>query len=207
MSAGIDFGTSTCSIGVWRDDRPFLLKLEGDSTRLLSALHSSRPTIGVGAIDDEELKKRIADLKRKGRAEKAAGKSGSRGKLTDDQLESRARGLWRLQTERAIASRRAPGDGAPALYADDEIDAICLGRPVNFHGQRGEVANRQAVAIMETAAVAAGFKYVEFMFEPIAAALDYERSIERDVVALVLDAGGGTTDCSMVRIGPSFRRA
>jgi len=70
---------------------------------------------------------------------------------------------------------------------------------------RGEEGNRQAVTILERAARAAGFDHVEFMFEPIAAALDYERGIDRNVVALILDAGGGTTDCSMVRIGPTYR--
>jgi hypothetical chaperone protein len=40
--------------------------------------------------------------------------------------------------------------------------------------------------------------------EPIAAALDYERGIRNDLIVLVLDAGGGTTDCSMIKLGPSY---
>ena len=53
--------------------------------------------------------------------------------------------------------------------------------------------------------IAAGFDRVEFMFGADRRGADYERRIDRDRVALVLDAGGGTTDCSMVRVGPSFR--
>jgi len=40
--------------------------------------------------------------------------------------------------------------------------------------------------------------------EPMAAALDFERSLTDDKLVLVLDAGGGTTDCSMVKLGPSY---
>jgi len=85
-----------------------------------------------------------------------------------------------------------------------EIENIVLGRPVNFHGTRGEVGNTQALNIIERAAIAAGFKDIEFQMEPMAAALDFERSLTRDKLVLVLDAGGGTTDCSMVKLGPSF---
>jgi hypothetical chaperone protein len=85
------------------------------------------------------------------------------------------------------------------------LDRVVLGRPVNFHGTRGEAGNVQATAMLQAAAQAAGFREVEFLLEPIAAALDYERTIARDQLVLVLDAGGGTTDCSMVRVGPSFR--
>ena len=265
MNAGIDFGTSTCSIGVWKNDQPTLLRLEGDSTRLTSALHTSRQHMAVATIDEKELRTRIAAAKKKQSSKKKAA-ANAPARLTDAQLESHIRGVMRREAAQEAAARFTDRDDDD-LYADNEItfgeaaivqhlldpqrgyfvkspksflgadikqqhidlfteiitrmlahikhraeaqvegsvDAICLGRPVRFHGLRGEEGNRQAVAIMEAAAVAAGFEYVEFLFEPIAAALDYERGITRDVVALVLDAGGGTTDCSMVRIGPSHR--
>ena len=43
---------------------------------------------------------------------------------------------------------------------------------------------------------------VTFQFEPIAAALDYERQITAEEVALIADIGGGTSDFSIVRLGP-----
>src|SRR5207244_7483042 len=43
---------------------------------------------------------------------------------------------------------------------------------------------------------------VTFQFEPIAAALDYEREIAAEEVALIADIGGGTSDFSIVRLGP-----
>jgi hypothetical chaperone protein len=46
---------------------------------------------------------------------------------------------------------------------------------------------------------------VTFQFEPIAAALDYEREASREEIALIADIGGGTSDFSIVRIGPGRR--
>jgi hypothetical chaperone protein len=40
--------------------------------------------------------------------------------------------------------------------------------------------------------------------EPVAAAYDYERQLKEDRVVLILDLGGGTTDCSMLKLGPSY---
>ena len=47
-----------------------------------------------------------------------------------------------------------------------------------------------------------GFKNVTFQFEPIAAALDYERQISGEEIALIADIGGGTSDFSIVRLKP-----
>ena len=52
----------------------------------------------------------------------------------------------------------------------------------------------------------AGIRHVEFMFEPLAAALEYERLLACDELVLVVDIGGGTTDCSLVKVGPSYRK-
>ena len=44
------------------------------------------------------------------------------------------------------------------------------------------------------------FDEVTFQFEPIAAALDYERQISAEEIALIADIGGGTSDFSIVRL-------
>jgi hypothetical chaperone protein len=84
------------------------------------------------------------------------------------------------------------------------ISNVVVGRPVTFHGQTGDKGNYQAIEILRRAALSAGFSNVEFLMEPIAAALDFERTLTKDCLALVLDAGGGTTDCSMIKLGPSY---
>jgi len=80
-----------------------------------------------------------------------------------------------------------------------------IGRPVNFQGMDAEHSNRQALAILTTAAQRSGFKHIEFLYEPIAAGLGFERHLSDNQTVLVVDIGGGTSDCAMVRMGPDHR--
>ncbi|MCG7602047.1 molecular chaperone [Halomonas sp. McH1-25] len=91
-------------------------------------------------------------------------------------------------------------------HTQEPIESVVIGRPVNFHGKRGEEGNRQAVGILEAAAKKAGYKDVEFMLEPVAAAIDFERTLLEDHTVLVVDLGGGTTDCTVLKLGPSYRQ-
>ena len=82
-----------------------------------------------------------------------------------------------------------------------EITSVVLGRPVHFvddDPQRDHLAQ----TMLEQAARHAGFANIRFQFEPIAAALDYERRVMADTLVLVADIGGGTSDFSVVRLGP-----
>jgi hypothetical chaperone protein len=69
------------------------------------------------------------------------------------------------------------------------------------------VRDARAQETLAQAARAAGFETVEFEFEPIAAARDFESRAERETLVLVADIGGGTSDFSLVRAGPQRRRA
>ncbi len=89
--------------------------------------------------------------------------------------------------------------------AGDTINHTVIGRPVNFQGLHADKSNQQAIEILTIAAQRAGFKSVEFLYEPIAAGLNFEQSLTTDKTVLVVDVGGGTTDCAMVRMGPSHR--
>jgi len=66
--------------------------------------------------------------------------------------------------------------------------------------------DRAAAHALERAARAVGFDEVRFQYEPIAAALDHESQVEREQTLLVADIGGGTSDFSLVRIGPQRRK-
>ncbi len=82
------------------------------------------------------------------------------------------------------------------------LQRVVIGRPVWFvDGDRERDAKAQAS--LEAAAHAAGFSEVAFQFEPIAAALDYESTIAAEQIVLVADIGGGTSDFSLVRVGPT----
>ena len=80
-----------------------------------------------------------------------------------------------------------------------------IGRPVNFQAVGGEESNQQAIGILERAAKRAGFKDVAFLYEPLAAGIDYESNLTQNQKVLVVDIGGGTSDCSFVQMGPDFR--
>lgn len=81
---------------------------------------------------------------------------------------------------------------------------VVLGRPV-FFDDDDPARDRRAQETLALAARAAGFADVAFQYEPIAAAFDFESRIDRDCVVLVADIGGGTSDFSVVRVGPSRR--
>ncbi|MGI9324435.1 MAG: molecular chaperone, partial [Pseudomonadales bacterium] len=85
------------------------------------------------------------------------------------------------------------------------IGSAIIGRPVNFQGPAGSVENDQALAMLRSAAHMAGFARVDFLYEPLAAAFEYEASLNTDQTVLVVDVGGGTTDCSLVQVGPARR--
>lgn len=94
---------------------------------------------------------------------------------------------------------------AAALGFTSPIEHTVIGRPVNFQGLNAEQSNKQAIDILTIAAKRAGFKSVEFLFEPIAAGLNFEAELTQDKTVLVVDIGGGTTDCAMVRMGPNHK--
>jgi hypothetical chaperone protein len=76
-----------------------------------------------------------------------------------------------------------------------------LGRPVYFVDGEPE-RDAAAEASLRAAALASGFEEVHFQFEPIAAAFDFESQAAREQIVLVADIGGGTSDFSVVRVGP-----
>ena len=82
------------------------------------------------------------------------------------------------------------------------LNRVVIGRPVRFV-DNNTTRDIAAVASLEEAACAAGFKQVVFQFEPIAAALDYESTIDEEQIVLVADIGGGTSDFSLVGVGPT----
>jgi hypothetical chaperone protein len=85
------------------------------------------------------------------------------------------------------------------------IDRVVLGRPVYFV-DNDPPRDAQAQAALESAARQAGFREIRFQYEPIAAAFDHERGIAHEEIVLVADIGGGTSDFSVVRVGPGRAR-
>jgi hypothetical chaperone protein len=84
-----------------------------------------------------------------------------------------------------------------------DITQVVIGRPVNFQGINAQTSNQQAQEILTNAGKRIGFKEIEFLFEPLAAGFDFETRLTENKRVLVVDVGGGTTDCSMVLMGPN----
>jgi hypothetical chaperone protein len=77
-----------------------------------------------------------------------------------------------------------------------------VGRPVRYWGAETDDDDARAVGRMRKALELAGFDDVVFEYEPVAAAARYATRIDRDEVVLIADFGGGTSDFSLVTVGP-----
>ncbi len=89
---------------------------------------------------------------------------------------------------------------------DAPITSAVAGRPVRFVGAENEEDNAYAQGRLRTAFELAGFKSIEFEMEPVAAAHYYESTLQHDELILIGDFGGGTSDFSLIRVGPTVRR-
>ena len=212
MHCGIDYGTSNSSLGVVKSGQVLQAQLEPGSVYLPSAIYR--------AFSEHELNEDIASLTIRQQLGNAQGllygteaienyirhpgdglfmkspKVFLGSDLNKDQMDFFEVVIARMMTHILTQAR--------AFYGYDLKQAV-IGRPIRYHGIRGEAGDKQALAIMEHAAAEAGLQDIVFMYEPLAAALDYEQGLTEDEVLLVVDVGGGTTDCSVVKVGPSYR--
>ncbi len=78
-----------------------------------------------------------------------------------------------------------------------------VGRPVRYWGADTAEDDDRAVARMRTALATAGFTEVVFEMEPVGAAARYADRLDHDELIVVADFGGGTTDFSVIRVGPT----
>ena len=86
------------------------------------------------------------------------------------------------------------------------VSNVVVGRPVVFSGAEKPEDEQFALGRLGAAAEMAGFDNISFEFEPIAAAYHYEKQLDHDELVLIGDFGGGTSDFSLIRLGPSRRK-
>lgn len=77
-----------------------------------------------------------------------------------------------------------------------------VGRPVHFATERDEDDEALAVKRLRESLASAGWTDVELEYEPVAAAHYYESQLDHDELVLIADFGGGTSDFSLIRVGP-----
>ncbi|MGZ5270040.1 MAG: Hsp70 family protein, partial [Ramlibacter sp.] len=198
---GIDFGTSNSAVAVvGGDGAARLVPLEGGATTLPTAIffnaedrsvHYGRDAMALylAGVDGRLMRSLKSLLGSSLMREQTAIGWGSMG-FQDI--------VSRFLAELAERARAQVGALAPR---------VLVGRPVHFVDESPE-RDRQAQESLRQAALAAGFADVGFELEPIAAAFDYERRLDREAVVLIVDVGGGTSDFTVVRLGPGrFGRA
>lgn len=191
---GIDFGTSNSTVGVIENGRPRLVPLEGDEVTLPSAIFFNFEDNGtyfgrqaIGQYTDAVEGRLMRALK------SVLGSS-----LVHEKTRLKARqiaftdiiGMFIGHLKQKLDS-----------HAGESVETVVLGRPVQFVDDDA-VADAAAQSELEKAARKQGFKNIAFQFEPIAAALDYEQTVTREELALIVDMGGGTSDFSVVRVSP-----
>ncbi len=192
---GIDFGTSN-SAASWRvghgPTQP--LKLEGEAHALPTALffnaEEHRTHFGRDAVAQY-----LAGTE--GRLMRSL-KSLLGSPLLLEKTEVNGQGI---SFQEIIATFLAEIKARAVRQMGAEPTQVVLGRPVHFvddHPERDALAQQMLLQ----AAHMAGLHNVSFQLEPIAAAFDYERRITRESRVLVADIGGGTSDFTVVQLGP-----
>lgn len=81
-----------------------------------------------------------------------------------------------------------------------DVTSVLLGRPARFSADDAE--DRFAQERLKSAAERAGFQYIEFCPEPLAAAYEFTATLTEPKVVFVADFGGGTSDFTVVRLDP-----
>jgi hypothetical chaperone protein len=195
LACGLDFGTSNSTIGrIGPDGQPQLIALENGQATL--------PSVIFFGFEDNSV--------HFGRAAVAEYVGGSEGRLMRSLKSVLGTALFN-DTTRIKAQRLGFGEIIGTFVgeikrraeaaAGEDIRRAVVGRPVQFVDD-DPVADGQAQDQLEAAIRAQGFDEIAFQFEPIAAALDYERQVAGEKLALIVDLGGGTSDFSLVRVSP-----
>jgi len=202
LCCAIDFGTSNSAVAAAVSD-PSDASLTRIELAPLEEGATSMPTAVFYSDDDGS--------RRFGRAAIAAYIDGYEGRLMRsiksilgsdlmDEATELASGLQIRYVDVVISYLRHLKQRAQTHW-QQPIDRVVIGRPVFFVDDDPRRDDRAQQTLLD-AARAAGIARVEFQFEPIAAALDYEsrlRASDGERLVLVADIGGGTSDFSVVR--------
>lgn len=197
-ACGLDFGTSNSTVAVVAHDQVRLIPLEEDHVTIPSAIFFSFVAAdiaygraAIGHYTDGEPGRFMRSLK----------------SILGHQLfheQTRVRGR-KIRLSEVLTSFLGHLKRATERTIQSEITDAVMGRPVQFI-EDDAAADQKAQDDLEAAARALGFVNIEFQFEPIAAALDYESTINDEQLVFVVDIGGGTADFSVVKVSPERAR-
>lgn len=191
---GLDFGTSNSTIGVIQNEHINMVPLEDGKPTLRSAIffdyENNEYRFGQQGINDYL--------------------SGIHGRLMVSLKSILGSSLMQENTviqQKSIPYKTILGyliryiKQQAELTIQHELTHVVMGRPVRFH-DHDDKRDKLAQDTLQAVAEQEGFKQVFFQYEPIAAALAYEQTIDREQLALIVDLGGGTSDFSIIRLHP-----
>jgi len=208
-SIGIDFGTTNSSVALARSSGeveltsfPFFGALT-DSYRSLLYLEQAKEAgrevlkswTGPAGIE------RYLEAENKGRLIQSLKSFLSSRTLKTTEVFGRRRTLEEL-IARILTDLRHAAEQQFAI----KINSAVVGRPVRFVGAETEDDNQYSEDRLAAAFHAAGFRTVEFEMEPVAAAQYYESTLDHDELIMIGDFGGGTSDFSLIHVGPGRRQ-
>lgn len=199
---GIDFGTTNSSVALARDDggvEPVRFKTTDATTETYrSVLYFEPRSPGIGGpmaieryLAADEKGRLIQSLKSFLASRLFTGTSvfGKQFSL-EDLITIMLRDI-RVQSETQIGAFEGP---------------IAVGRPIHYSNANGEDDNQFALDRLSRSLTKAGIGPVIFEYEPVAAASFYEKTLDHNELVLIGDFGGGTSDFSLLRLGPSALR-
>lgn len=198
ISCGLDFGTSNSAIGVARDGTAALAPIEAGNTLIPSAVFFDYEAKGRVLFGNEAISAYVGQTE--GRLMRAL-KSILGSPLIDEETSLGGRKVpLREVVEIFVRHLKQRAEA----FAGQEITSAVHGRPVRFVDD-DDKADARAQVVLEAIARQAGFRDVTFVYEPIAAAHQYEQTVQKEELVLIADIGGGTSDFSVVRVGPQRR--
>ncbi len=206
---GVDFGTTNSSLALATgNSRVELASFTFAGTETLSSrsvlyfeqhkaasgINRTETWSGPAAIE------RYLESDEKGRLIQSLKSHLSSRSLTGTEVFGRSRRLEEL-ISRMLGDLRKHAE----KQFDRPIRRAVVGRPVRFVGAETDEDDDFAVARLREAFQLAGFEKVSFELEPVGAAYSYESTLDHDELILIGDFGGGTSDFSLLRVGPGAR--
>src|SRR5215471_5861628 len=199
---GIDFGTTNSSVALALDDRSIepvhFQTASGTTETYRSVLYFEPRTPGIGGptaieryLAADEKGRLIQSLKSFLASRLFTGTSVYGKQFSLEDLITIMLREIRIQSESQIGPFAGP---------------IAVGRPIRYSNADNEADNQFALDRLTRALTKAGIGPVIFEYEPVAAAFFYESRLDHDELILIGDFGGGTSDFSILRVGPGARR-
>ncbi len=206
---GIDFGTTNSSIARAAQNSTIDLvrfpRSGGETESFRSVLYMERIRqdghLRIGSWTGPAAIEHYLDAEKKGRLIQSLKSYLSSSNLTGTEILGRHFSfenlIARILTDLRLHAERQFGC---------EVRSATVGRPVRFVGAETEVDDDFAQSRLAAAFHSAGFEHVDFCMEPVAAAYAYEATLDHDELILIGDFGGGTSDFSLLRVGPGIRK-